>query len=102
MTLQLRQFIDNVKWLSEEKWLRIKGKKGAVFGSYAWDGGWHTQQIKGELVNLGIELVVNPLAVKDRKDEGNDKVLGIREVDLAACRDLDETVAQEVVTSGSQ
>jgi multimeric flavodoxin WrbA len=96
MTLQLRQFFDNVKWLSTENWLRVAGKKGAVFGSYAWDGGWHTQQIAGELVNLGIELVVNPLAVKDRRDEGNHKVRGIRDVDLAACQTLGETVAHAV------
>lgn len=99
MTLQLRQFFDNVKWLSEEKWLRLKGKKGAVFGAYAWDGGWHTQQIGCVLVNLGINLVANPLAVKDRRDEGGDKVLGIRKVDLAACHDLGETVAQAVADS---
>lgn len=97
MTLQLRQFFDSVKWLSAEKWLRVAGKQGAVFGPYAWDGGWHTRQIASVLVNLGVELVVDPLAVQDRRDEGGDNLLGIRKADLAECQDLGETVAQAVI-----
>ncbi|UCH01728.1 MAG: FprA family A-type flavoprotein [Candidatus Bathyarchaeota archaeon] len=97
MTLKLSQFFDNLNYLSEMKKIRIEGKKGAAFGSYAWDGGWHTERIEQELMKLGLEMVAPPLSVADQEGKRSRK---ISRDDVDRCRELGKTVAR--VVTGNQ
>jgi flavorubredoxin len=69
MTPKLEQFLDTLQALSRDNRLQLTGKKGAVFGSYAWDGGWHTDRIERALTTLGIEMVAHPLSTQDHLDD---------------------------------
>ena len=51
MTPELNQFLDNLYDLNKTGKIKVTDKKGAVFGSYAWDGGWHTESIERRLRN---------------------------------------------------
>ena len=96
MTLELNQFFDNLNYLKEAKKINVKGKKGAAFGSYAWDGGWHTERIERELMKLDLEMVAPALSVADQEGKNDVK---IRRDDLDRCRELGKTVARAVVES---
>lgn len=65
MTPQLRTFLTNLKNLVKNKKLVLGDAKGAVFGSYEWDGGWHVERIEELLKAIGIQLVTSPLAIVD-------------------------------------
>ncbi len=95
MTLKLNQFFTNLNYLKKEKKINVKGKKGATFGSYAWDGGWHTERIERELMKLGLEMVTPALSVADQEVKRD---LKISRDDLDKCRELGKTVARAVVS----
>ena len=40
ITHEVREFLIDLNYLQTAKCLILKGKKGAAFGSYGWDGGW--------------------------------------------------------------
>jgi flavorubredoxin len=87
MTPQLRAFLTNLLELSEQQKLRFTGVKGAVFGSYEWDGAWHLERIEAMLINLGIELIALPLAIANHGGE-----MRIHPHDLHRARELGNTV----------
>ena len=88
MTPQLRTVLTNLQNLVAGKKLVLGDVKGAIFGSYEWDGGWHVERIEELLVNIGIQLVAPPLAVADHGGR-----LKIHPRDIEQCRDLGQNVA---------
>jgi flavorubredoxin len=95
MSPKLDEFLTNLKHLSQAQKVLLTGKKGAVFGSYAWDGGWHTERMERKLLELGVELVTPALSVEERSEKLEIK---IRREDLDQCRALGKTIARAVVT----
>jgi flavorubredoxin len=88
MTPPLRTFLTNLQNLVTSKKLVLGDVKGAVFGSYEWDGGWHVERIEELLVNIGIQVVAPPLAVVDQGGS-----LKIHPRDIEQCRVLGQNVA---------
>jgi flavorubredoxin len=88
MTLPLRTFLKNLTELSQQQKLQFTGTKGAVFGVYQWDGGWHVDRMAQILMSLDIELVVPPLAIVDHGGE-----MRIHPQDLQRGQDLGEAAA---------
>jgi len=93
ITHEIFEFFANVKYLVEAKRLKLKGKKGAAFGSYGWDGGWNTERIEQELKALGVDLVAPAVSAAD---QGGVMKMKIHKDDLAKCRELGKAVAQAV------
>jgi flavorubredoxin len=94
MTLQLRQFFDSLNYLKREKKINVEGKIGAAFGSYGWDGGWHTIRIEQELMKLGLQMVAPSLSIAEQEDK---KDIKTSREDLDSCRELGKTVARAIV-----
>ena len=88
MTPQLRTVLTNLQNLVASKKLVLGDVKGAIFGSYEWDGGWHVERIEEVLVDIGIQLVAPPLAVVDHGGR-----LKIHPRDIEQCRALGQNVA---------
>jgi flavorubredoxin len=88
MTPRLRTVLTTFQNLVTSKKLVLDDVKGAVFGSYEWDGGWHVERIEELLVDVGIQLVAPPLAVVDQGGR-----LKIHPRDIEQCRDLGQNVA---------
>ena len=88
MTPQLRTVLTNLQNLVMSQKLVLGDVKGAVFGSYEWDGGWHVERIEELLVDIGIRLVAPPLAIVDHGGR-----LKIHPRDIEQCRDLGQNVA---------
>jgi flavorubredoxin len=90
---EMRAFLESVKESKETDMLKLKNKKGGVFGSYSWDGGWIIRKLKSEMEVLGIKIVapevslVNPMTGTSVK---------IDEKDLKKCNDLGKTVAKSI------
>jgi flavorubredoxin len=94
ITHEIVEFLGNIKYLTEAKHLNLKGKKGAAFGSYGWDGGWNTERIEEELKALGVQLVVPAVSAAD---QGGVMQMKIHKNDLAKCRELGVAVAKAVI-----
>jgi NAD(P)H dehydrogenase (quinone) len=92
-TTEIRAFIESMKNLKEAKMLKLKGKIGGAFGSYAWDGGWAAEKLKADMMALGIDVVGNVVSAVDRMGG-----MGIRisEEDLKKCRELGRVIAEKV------
>jgi flavorubredoxin len=90
VTQELTEFFQTMNYLQKSDRVVLKGKKGAAFGSYGWDGGWNTTQIEDELKGLGVKLVVAAVSAADQGGVMQEK---ISKADLARCRELGKKVA---------
>lgn len=90
-TTEMREFIECAIARAERS--RLRGKTGAVFGSYAWDGGDVVDRLAEAMTTLGIELVAPTLTAVDRMG-----LMGVRieEESLQKCHELGKTVAEKV------
>ena len=86
VTVEMRTFLEAVKELKKAGRLKLKGKIGAAFGSYGWDGGWNLQKLEVEMKALGIKIK-NPIV------EAVDAPSKER---LEACLKLGEAIAEKV------
>jgi flavodoxin I len=93
ITHELTEFFQTLNHLQESRHMMLKGKKGAAFGSYGWDGGWNTQRIEDEMKVLGIELAAVSVSAAD---QGGVMQMKIHKDDLAKCRELGKYVAKAV------
>lgn len=93
ITHELTEFFQTLNYLQTVKHVVIKGKKGAAFGSYGWDGGWNTQRIEEELKSLGVQLVADTVSAAD---QGGVMQTKIGKDELAKCRILGQVVATAV------
>ncbi len=90
VTQEMRTIIESAKRLKKTKRLKLSGKIGGVFISYAWDRRLIMEKLTEEMKTLGIKIVVPTVCAVDKKD-----ALGIRikEVARKRCRRLGRTVA---------
>jgi flavorubredoxin len=88
----MKTFLESVKELRKTTKLDLSGKIGAVFGSYAWDGGWLTDGLEAEIKALGFKVVTPGISVVDRMG-----AMGIRidEDSLKRCQELGKNIAME-------
>jgi flavodoxin I len=93
ITHEVQELLANLGHLQQSKRIVLKGKKGAAFGSYGWDGGWNTERIEDELKKLGVQLVAPSVSAAD---QGNVMQMKIHKDDLAKCRELGTAVAKAV------
>jgi len=93
ITSDVQEFLANLGNLQQSKRIILKGKKGAAFGSYGWDGGWNTERIEDELKKLGVQLVAPSVSAAD---QGGVMQMKIHKDDLAKCRELGTIVAKAV------
>ena len=93
ITHELIEFFENIKYLVGAKHINLKGKRGAAFGSYGWDGGWNTERIVDELKALGVQIVAPTISAVD---QGGVMQMKIHKDDLAKCRELGRAVAKAV------
>ncbi len=71
--------------LSKMEELNVKGKIGAVFGSYGWSGE-AVYEVQRRMKSLGFEVVAGPLRIIEDPDEDG----------LRKCRELGLAVAKRV------
>lgn len=71
--------------LSKMEELNVRGKVGAVFGSYGWSGE-AVYDVQRRMKNMGFELVAEPLRIVEDPDEEG----------LRKCRELGLAVAEKV------
>ncbi len=90
VTQELTEFFQTMNYLQKSDRVALKGKKGAAFGSYGWDGGWNTNQIEDELKGLGVKLVAAAVSAADQGGVMQEK---ISKADLARCHELGKKVA---------
>jgi NAD(P)H dehydrogenase (quinone) len=93
ITQELTEFFQTMNYLQKSERVVLKGKKGAAFGSYGWDGGWNTSRIEDELKDLGVKLVAAAVSAVDQLGAMQEK---IGKADLAKCRELGKKVAKAV------
>ena len=93
ITHDVIELFNNLDYLRTAEHLVLKGKKGAAFGSYGWDGGWNTQRIENELKRLGVQLVAPAVSAVD---QGGAMQMKIGTNDLNKCRELGRAVAKAV------
>ena len=92
VTLEMRDFLERLRGAQEAGRLELRGKIGAAFGSYGWDGGVCIERLGIDLENLGIKVQspvlarVPPLPYSALKEES-----------LEECRDLGKTIAEKVL-----
>lgn len=56
VTQMMREFIRNLEEETKAGKLNLKGKIGAVFGSYGWDGGVAIERFEKVVSSLGLEV----------------------------------------------
>lgn len=93
ITAAVSDFFQTLGYLQSEKFVVLKGKKGAAFGSYGWDGGWNTQRIEEEMAKLGVETVASAVSAVD---QGGAMETRISKYDLDKCHELGKKVAQAI------
>ncbi len=95
VTAAMRAFFESMSELKVAKRLKLKGKVGGVFGSYAWDGGWAVEMLGAKLKKLGISVVPPIISEVAFLDKGKE----IAEKHLDKCRELGRAVASAAAKS---
>ena len=95
-TMEMKEFLDAAVELKRAKVLRLEGKKGGVFGSYAWDGGDVVDRLAEALKVLGVDLVLPLVSAVDRMGSMG---AHIDTESLQKCRELGKTIAEKLVKS---
>ncbi len=94
VTQEMRAFINSAIELKKANRLKITGKVGGVFGSYAWDGGWVVDKLAEALRALDIELVHPPVSAVDRRGSMGER---IDEESLQKCKELGKAIAEKLI-----
>jgi flavorubredoxin len=94
ITREVTDFFQTMNYLQESERIVLKGKKGAAFGSYGWDGGWNTSHIEDELKGLGVKLAATAVSAVDQLGAMKEK---ISKADLEKCRELGKKVANAAI-----
>lgn len=87
---EMNTFIHSMIELNAAKKLRLKGKMGGIFGSYAFDGGWVVDALAMKMKEIGIRLI--PPIVSAIDHQGSMGIY-IDHDSLEKCRKLGKTVA---------
>jgi flavorubredoxin len=87
VTIEMRNLLESIESLSENKRINLKDKLGAAFGTYGWDGGVCLEEaLQKTMEKLGIKLI-NPVLLS--VEEPSEKV-------LEQSRDFGKRIAEEI------
>lgn len=91
--MEMEAFIRSAGEHTQSEKLKLKGKVGGVFGSYAWDGGDVVDKLSDTLKSWNVRVIPPMVAAVDRAG-----MMGVRidEEALTKCRELGKAVAEKV------
>jgi multimeric flavodoxin WrbA len=92
VTLEMRDFLACLRGAQEAGRLELRGKIGAAFGSYGWDGGVCMERLGIDLGNLGIKVQSPVLAQVPPLPYS-----ALKEKSIKECRNLGRTVAEKAL-----
>lgn len=87
LTLEMRVIFESIEKLSGFGKIALRGKIGAAFGSYGWDGGWSLEKIFREFMGRVGMKVTQPILLS--VGAPNSEI-------LERCRKLGKRVASDV------
>jgi len=93
VTHEMNEFLESAKEHSESNRLKLLGKIGGAFGSYAWDGGWVTYKLEAEMKTLGIQIVVPAVSAVDNMGAMGSR---INEAAFKKCREMGKAIANKL------
>ena len=93
VTQKMREFINNLEEEKEAGKIKFRGKIGAVFGSYGWDGGVAIERFEKVVSSLGLE--VQP-AFHMKIDL--QPLPSMRSKSLEECRDFGSQISKKVLS----
>ena len=91
VTPGMRDFLMCLLGAKESGRVKLEGKIGAAFGSYAWDGGVCIERLAKEMEDLGIKVKSRVLAQTPLLPHSAPKENALEE-----CRKLGKTIAENV------
>lgn len=94
VTPEMRDFLACLRGQLEYGDLVLKGKLGAAFGSYGWDGGKSIERLGIEMEELGIKIQSPVIAQTPLLPHPS-----LRESSLKECRDLGKNIADKISKS---
>lgn len=92
VTSEMRNFLADIKDEDAARRLKLKGKIGAVFGSYGWDGGVAMERLAVEMKNLGIKVESPVLAQVPPLPHSSPNEKSLKE-----CQELGKTIAKKTL-----
>ena len=92
VTLEMRDFLACLRGGQEAGRLKLRGKIGAAFGSYGWDGGVCIERLGIDLGNLGIKVQSPVLAQVPPLPYS-----ALKEKSIKECRNLGRTIAEKAL-----
>jgi len=92
VTSEMKNFLADLRDENDAGRLKIKGKIGAAFGSYGWDGGVAIERLAIDMKNLGIK-VQSPVLVQVAPLPYSP----LKEKSLEECRELGKTLAKKTL-----
>ena len=92
VTPEMRNFLADIKDENATGRLKLKGKIGAVFGSYGWDGGVAIERLAIEMKNLGIKVESPVLAQVPPLPHSSPNEKFLKE-----CQELGKTIAKKTL-----
>ena len=94
VTPEMKAFIESMLELNTTKKLRLKGKIGGIFGSYAYDGGWVVDALAMRMKKIGISLIPPIISALDHEGSMGTH---IDQESLEKCRELGKGVAAKAL-----
>jgi len=91
VTTEMRNFLEHLRDENAAGRLKLKGKIGAAFGSYGWDGGVTIERLSMDMKTLGIKMQtpmlaqVPPLPYSSLNDKS-----------LRECKELGKNIAKKI------
>jgi len=90
VTPEMRNFLAYLRDENNAGRLKLKGKIGAVFGSYGWDGGMAIDRLALDMETLGIKIQSRVLAQVPPLPYSS-----LKEKSLKECQELGKTLANK-------
>ena len=92
VTPDMKAFLASMKENQASGRLRLAGKLGGAFGSYAFSGSWVIRELGEEIESLGIKIVADETSVVD--GIGRKQPIQLEEKTRKICFELGKTVAE--------
>lgn len=87
------RFLESMAELTAAKRLRLKGKVGFAFGSYAWDGGWVFETLGLRMKKLGLKV----FPILSIVDQMGTMGTNIDEASLQKCREFGKEISSKIL-----
>jgi flavorubredoxin len=87
-------FLKSLKENNRIRNINLSGKKGGVFGSYAFSGGWVIRKLAREMEELGINTVTPAVSAID----GMRKPIRMTKETFEKCLNFGKIIAKSIVS----